>query len=243
MPSRSANFRGLVRWKVSDMEQYKTCKTCEQTQPLTNFHKSKANLDGLRGSCKSCKKAEDAARYQANIERNRARGLSYYYANRERYAEKFAKKYAENRDQIAERRRLQRLENIWQFKKQERAMYQKHREKKLAKGRDWARNNPHITRAQNHRRRARLKNAKTFLVTPKDVKRLYTSSCLFCGDTGRIDLDHAIPLSRGGDHSIGNLIPLCDNCNSTKYNKTIMEWRVYRIRIGNPLPLDKGKVL
>lgn len=225
------------------MQQYKTCKRCEQTQPISNFHALKSNLDGHRGICKACKKLEDAARYQRNIEANRAKALAYYRANKEHYAETFAKKYVENRDAIAEKRRLQRLENIWQYKKQERAMYQKHREKKLAQGRIWSKNNPDKTRAQNQKRRARLANAKTFLVRPKDVERLYKSKCLFCENRQRIDLDHAIPLSRGGDHSIGNLIPLCDNCNSTKYNKTIMEWRVYRIRIGKPLPLDKGRVL
>jgi 5-methylcytosine-specific restriction endonuclease McrA len=225
------------------MEQYKTCKSCGQTQPLSNFHSAKANLDGHRNICKSCTKAKDAARYQANIEEYRAKGLAYYYANKEHYAKTFAKKYSENRDAIAEKRKMQRLENIWQYKKQERAMYEKHKEKKRAQSKIWTKNNPDKTRAQNQRRRARLANAKTFAVTPREIKKLYESACLFCGHQGRIDLDHAIPLSRGGDHSIGNLIPLCDNCNSTKYNKTIMEWRVYRIRIGNPLPLDKGKVL
>jgi Restriction endonuclease len=119
-------------------------------------------------------------------------------------------------------------------------MYQKHRDNKRAQGRIYSKKNPDKNRARNQKRRARIANAKTYLVTSQEIKRLYSSQCLFCGRSDRIDLDHAIPLSRGGDHSIGNLIPLCDNCNSTKYNKTIMEWRVYRIRIGNPLPKDKG---
>jgi len=225
------------------MEQYKTCNSCKQTQSLDNFHNDKTTKDGRKSNCKSCTKAKDAERYQRNADRNRARGLAYYYANAEIYAIKSAEKYAANREEISKRRSQNRRDNIWQFKKAERASYLRNAEAKRAYGREYSKKNPDKSRMRNLLRRARLANAVTYQITPKEIKKLYSSPCAFCSSRNEIDLDHIIPLTRDGSHGLGNLMPLCSNCNSTKYNKTIMEWRIYRIRIGNPLPLDKGKIL
>lgn len=35
---------------------------------------------------------------------------------------------------------------------------------------------------------------------------------------------------RDGRHAIGNLIPLCQSCNSSKRDKTLMEFRVWKMR-------------
>jgi 5-methylcytosine-specific restriction endonuclease McrA len=39
-----------------------------------------------------------------------------------------------------------------------------------------------------------------------------------------LHLDHATPLSRGGDHSIDNLVPACGECNLKKGTKTMDEF-------------------
>jgi 5-methylcytosine-specific restriction endonuclease McrA len=45
-----------------------------------------------------------------------------------------------------------------------------------------------------------------------------------CG--GRFEhIDHIIPLSRGGRHSIGNLAPACAACNLKKGYKYLVEMR------------------
>ena len=223
------------------MEQYKTCTKCQQVQSLDSFHKSADNKDGKKNICKACTKTRDQARYLKNAEANRQRGLNYYYANAERYAAKSAKKYAENRDEIAAKKSATRRENLWHHKALERASYARNADKKREYGRRYSKANPDKSRVRNSRRRARLAEAICYAITPKELQRMYSQPCSFCSSTGSIDLDHKIPLSRGGSHGIGNLMPLCDNCNSTKYNKTIMEWRIYRIRIGLPLPIDRDK--
>ncbi len=37
-------------------------------------------------------------------------------------------------------------------------------------------------------------------------------------------MEHLIPLSRGGDHTVGNLAPACTRCNSQKTDRTLEEW-------------------
>lgn len=40
-----------------------------------------------------------------------------------------------------------------------------------------------------------------------------------------MDIDHILPLSRGGTGHIDNLQLLCSGCNRSKGNKTMPEWR------------------
>lgn len=223
------------------MEQYKACNKCLQSKSLEEFHRASSAKDGRRTICKSCQRIQDQKRYEKNAEANRQRALIYYYANAQTYAEKNAQRYAENREEIARARSIKRRENLWHYKKLERASYKRNAEAKRAYGRRYSKMNPDKSRRRNSRRRARLAQATCYAITAKEMRRLYSMPCAFCASTERIDLDHKIPLSRGGSHGLGNLMPLCDNCNSTKYNKIIMEWRLYRIRIGEPLPIDKGK--
>lgn len=38
-------------------------------------------------------------------------------------------------------------------------------------------------------------------------------------------LDHVFPLSRGGRHCVGNIVPACGQCNHSKGALTVVEWR------------------
>lgn len=41
-------------------------------------------------------------------------------------------------------------------------------------------------------------------------------------------MDHVIPLARGGRHGIGNVLPACQPCNSSKGARLLAEWNVSR---------------
>lgn len=220
------------------MNEYKTCNKCKQTKKLEMFYRAKDSKDGRRGSCKPCSAEYDKSRYLANQQEFQKIGLQKYYQNRKRELERKKIHYQENREIIAEKKRLRRLKNIDRYIAQERASYERNKEQKRAYNREYIKNNLEKARVRNQRRRALLLNSKAFRVTVKELKKITNSPCCFCEANAPSDIDHIIPLSRGGNHTIGNLQPLCDNCNSTKYNKTIMEWRVYRMKIGKPLPMD-----
>lgn len=100
----------------------------------------------------------------------------------------------------------------------------------------WPLNNPEKASEQRQRRRALQKSCETKLVTHKEIKRLMQQPCLYCGKASE-HIDHIIPLSRGGRHSIGNLTGACANCNLSKGSKFIMEWK--KERDARPKPTGK----
>jgi 5-methylcytosine-specific restriction endonuclease McrA len=100
------------------------------------------------------------------------------------------------------------------------------RDKERAKSARYTSRNKEWNALKSQKRRARMADVIVYKISDKDVKTLYAKSCSFCGTKENITLDHIIPISRGGSHGVGNLQPLCLYCNSSKKDKTIMEWRV-----------------
>lgn len=93
-------------------------------------------------------------------------------------------------------------------------------------------------RQWTQRRRARLKENGVFVVTAKDLDRLFRAQCFQCAycpvqlDYSTVTWDHIIPISRGGVHSVGNLTPACKPCNSGKRDKMPIEWRMFLSKTG-----------
>lgn len=51
-------------------------------------------------------------------------------------------------------------------------------------------------------------------------------TCVYCGRRGvRLECDHVIPVARGGSHNPENLATSCLDCNRSKRDKTVVEWR------------------
>jgi len=224
------------------VQESKPCKSCGQTLSLNEFHKSSGNLDNRRNVCKTCTKHKDAGRYLANQEQQRRRALAYYHANKQDQLAKSKLKRDADPAAYAELRKKRRLANLDAYRRTEYAQRQKHRERRLAYQRQRSKETVELNLIKNNRRRARLAEAVSYQVSPKEIAKLKASPCFACGSTGRKDIDHIIPLSRSGTNGIGNYMALCDGCNASKYNKTFMEWRVYRMKIGNPLPMDAHHV-
>ena len=93
------------------------------------------------------------------------------------------------------------------------------------RSRAWSKANPERRRNMGHVRRARKRANGVFVVLEKDLRRLYSSPCAGCGSREKVTIDHVVPISRGGRHSIGNMQPMCRRCNSSKNDRLMVEWR------------------
>ena len=52
--------------------------------------------------------------------------------------------------------------------------------------------------------------------------------CAYCKCTGDLEIEHVIPICKGGEHHLGNIVPACTRCNSSKRSKDALQW--YRTR-------------
>jgi 5-methylcytosine-specific restriction endonuclease McrA len=116
-------------------------------------------------------------------------------------------------------------------KRDDHARYLREREHRIEYAKRYQKENPHVPKRAKRKRKSRMAGAGVLHISARDWLRLvnrYDGRCFYCGCTGPMSMDHVVPISRDGRHSIGNVIPACVTCNSSKRNRTIMEWRLGR---------------
>jgi 5-methylcytosine-specific restriction endonuclease McrA len=96
--------------------------------------------------------------------------------------------------------------------------------------RAWYHTNPARNRALSLAYHQRSKNAPGTATAEQIKARIdfYGGCCAYCGAAPWQELDHAIPLSRGGTNWPANIRPACEFCNTSKGAKTVTEFIAYR---------------
>ena len=102
---------------------------------------------------------------------------------------------------------------------------QRNKDKQAKYSAKYTANNLQKHAEKESRRRATLRQAKTYKITASELKKMLQGNCFYCGQTKKLTIEHIVPLVRGGNHSIGNLVGACQGCNSKKRHRFIMEWR------------------
>jgi 5-methylcytosine-specific restriction endonuclease McrA len=77
------------------------------------------------------------------------------------------------------------------------------------------------------RRRARKAAAPRNDLTAtqwKEIKAAYGNRCVYCGKRSKkLTQDHIVPLSKGGSHTAGNIVPACRPCNGKKRDRAVLK--------------------
>ena len=111
----------------------------------------------------------------------------------------------------------------------DRERYPREAEHRREYAKQYLKDHPEEMRAIRRNRKSRVK-AQRFAFTEQDWKRLvarYRGCCAYCGEKcDRLQREHVIPISRGGRHSAGNILPACPRCNGSKKAKLLTEWRI-----------------
>jgi 5-methylcytosine-specific restriction endonuclease McrA len=187
----------------------KRCCTCSLFKNLINFYKNKSCKDGYAPRCKQCVQ-------EYNIK---------------------------NKDYINIYRRQQYKKNINNCKKNSQKSHFLHREERLKKQRIYYQNNKEYFKYKN--KKYRESNKDYILLKNKKRKKLIqienisqseidnllnnnNNQCFYCKIFVKrginLHLDHKVPLNRGGNHHINNLVPSCASCNLRKGTKTAEEF-------------------
>lgn len=157
-------------------------------------------------------------------------------ANRERYLAQRRAYYRRHREQMLAAAKAYRETNPEKVRAAQARWFDKNRERESARAVEWARQNPERKRAIDRRRYvARVTGTRPALraETEAMIATLLTLPCSYCGTTGKVEIDHIIPLSRGGLHEPGNLAAACKSCNSSKGAKLLSEWRPDDVHLFN----------
>jgi hypothetical protein len=58
----------------------------------------------------------------------------------------------------------------------------------------------------------------------ENCKNHFSYRCAYCHKEAKMTKDHFIPVSKGGEFTINNIIPCCLQCNVSKHDKYFYEW-------------------
>jgi len=205
------------------LSQYKTCCRCRKVLSLDSFGSHKRYKDFKQPSCLIC-----AAEYRQSWKQKKLE-VDPDYFNRES-----RERRAKNPEKVRAYKNEWRSNNLDTSRESARKSAQKSRlenpEKHLEYQRNYRIKNKEKSVINKQIRRIRVYKGGSFLIFDIELKRLYGMPCVYCGSKDNIEIDHVLPLSRGGRNSIGNMQPLCMTCNRSKGNKTMMEWRLRKMK-------------
>lgn len=87
----------------------------------------------------------------------------------------------------------------------------------------WRKTHPEEKLVLTRKRRAKLREVEGDITAEewRTIVEIWGPNCLCCGEIKPLTLDHIVPISFGGPHTVDNVQPLCLSCNSSKGTKTI----------------------
>lgn len=82
-------------------------------------------------------------------------------------------------------------------------------------------------RSKSKHRKAKQRGSTALMLTPDQLWRRWVEfghTCAYCGADGDLHIEHVIPISKGGEHHLGNIVPACQRCNYSKRSAPVEEW-------------------
>lgn len=212
----------------------KRCSKCGEEFPATPDYFSRHGK-GLRPECKACRKAQAAAYYLANRDAVAERNKHWREDNPDKDRQAARRRHEANPDYNRERQRQWRQENpekyaaiIKRWRDRHREHYREYDREYRGENREKIREQQAKARAENRQRfrayntnRRAMQLAAGGTYSASDIERLYAEQdglCRWCSEplTDGYEIDHVIPLSRGGSNSPENLAVTCSSCNRRK---------------------------
>jgi 5-methylcytosine-specific restriction endonuclease McrA len=165
---------------------------------------------------------------EANKDKLHAKTMAWRAANRERWDEAAREWQRANKEHVAAKRSEWYQANVDRRRLTNKVWRQENLEQTKIVKKVWLSANKLRTRVYTENRRVR-KLANGGSHTPEQIEELYTKQherCVGCNKSIRkhYEIDHIIPITRGGSNDISNIQLLCLPCNRGKHNKMPEKW-------------------
>jgi len=204
---------------------HRECPKCGQIKPYSDFSKNKGTIDGYTFWCKKClgryrkqKRREQGIDPPRELYRSETHKECGVCAEIKAYSE-----YHRDKSTIDGYRRVcKECQKAWAKSPEGKARQAKYHRKWRQGDKGKASN------ARRHaRRRQRLKDTANDLTDEQwqVILEIFDNRCAYCGFVnGELHRDHVVPLTQGGDLTVGNVVPACTSCNQSKHNNNVKEW-------------------
>ena len=224
------------------MKTTKICTKCKQEKELSEFSIRDIKRQYYKSHCKNCDRLyrqenAEAIRIKRKIydnknkEKIRASDKEYRRNNSDKIKEYSKEHYEKNKEKIREQKKKYREENkikIKEYRQKNReaiskrnSIYRQTEDYKISK------------RNSSHKRRAIIKSGNINTIELKELLN-NTKHCYWCNkklNENKIQIDHYMPLSKGGTHTIDNIVISCPKCNLTKNAKDPYEFALSKGRL------------
>ena len=226
--------------------EMKKCSKCGTDKPLTNefYFKSKIQKSGFRPECKDCSKKQKKEHYKNNEDKMRERSRKYCQNNKdkikgykeknkdrikeknEEWKEKNKEYFKEYRDSNKDKIKEYCEKNKDKIKERTKEYCEKNKDKIKEYKKEHFKSNKDLYRRNSQTRRARKKQLPATLTFEQwqKIKNIFNNKCAYCGKESKLEQEHFIPLSKGGEYTHNNIIPACRSCNSSKHNNFFSDW-------------------
>lgn len=169
------------------------------------------------------KKASDQASYIRRRDKILAQKHVYYLDNLEKLTEKNHEYREENKEALRAYYGVYYLKNLDKITRKSIAYRETHQEELALYQREYRRAHPEKSQTNTRQRRAQKANAPQNDLTHAqwlEIQAAQDHCCYYCGKRckGKLTQDHIIPLSKGGSHTVSNVIGACRSCNSKKHD-------------------------
>jgi 5-methylcytosine-specific restriction endonuclease McrA len=225
--------------KIRDADPIVIARKARQPKPVVPADRIITRADAKRRGllryftgvpCKNGHLSERMTRGKVCLACHRERATVRRAETPERVAAIKARSYARHADTVKSKVKAYQKENRDAVRKRKRAHYLANWAEIRAKFSEWAKANRHILRVHERRYKALLKGAEG-THTAADVARLMEEQGALCASPAcrkslveGYQVDHIVPLSRGGTNWATNIQLLCSTCNQSKSNKHVADW-------------------
>lgn len=187
----------------------KVCCTCKTLKDLHFFSKNKSFKDGYAVRCKQCIR-------------------EYNVANKEHISQLRKKNYLNNIDNCKKYSKKSHFLHREERLQKQKIYYQNNKEYFKYKNKKYKEDNKDYILLKNNKRKNLIKLQN---INQSEIDNLLINNnnqCFYCKIFVKrginLHLDHKVPLSRGGNHHINNIVPACASCNLRKGTKTTEEF-------------------